>query len=305
MPRPLMLFLFAVATIIALLGFATMPESNLIAQEPVGVSPGYPVCSLDSREVLRFGPSRLVSPQNLEDTFNFIVRDGLGPEGQVLVWQGEGHLWDLGCNPGPGNDGGREGCDDDQLHEVITFTVNGDAIGQFVDHSPDTDNNYFYSFDVDNLVTGNNELGLHHLNEGTGSNSVFYKGVVCAVAAATSTPTSTATPTTDSGGPTATSTATNTPTNTPTSTPTNTPTSTPTNTPTSTPTNTPTDMPTSTSTPTNTPTSTPTLTPTPTNTPDPSGPTGLDPVDQPSEPSLLDQICNTGICQFLPFVTGD
>jgi hypothetical protein len=251
--------------------------------------------------VLRFGDdniSLLRRPDMLVIDFSFNVPEGAGPAGQVLVWQGEGHLWDQGCTPGPGNDNGRDLCDQNQLHEVITFTVNADAVGEFVDHAPDTDNNYFYTFDLNNLVVGNNELGLHHLNEGVGANSVFYKGIVCAVVVATSTPTPT---------PTNTNTPTQTPTSTPTSTPTGT--STPTNTPIQTPTAT-TDSaePTATNTPTSTPTNTPISsgpdnpTPSPTPTDDENEPTALDPVDQPSQPGLLDQICSTGICQFLPFV---
>ncbi len=283
MSRPALFILFVITTCIVMLGFAMAPETSVIAQALN--EPQYPVCEAGTQEVLQFGPGELLRPENLQDSFSFNVPAGAGTEGQILVWQGEGHFWDLGCNPGPDNDpDGPAACDNAQPLEIAIFSVNGDTVGQFIDHSPDDDRNYFYTFDLSNLQAGENQLVLDHLNEGNRSNSVFYKGVVCAATGATATPTSTSTPT---------------------STPTNTPTSTPTNTPTSTPTNTPTGMPTSTSTPTNTPTSTSTLTPTPTNTPDPSDPTGLDPVDQPSESGLLDQICNTGICQFLPFVTGD
>ncbi|MCC6454732.1 MAG: hypothetical protein IT328_07295 [Caldilineaceae bacterium] len=270
---------------IALLGIVFAPETSLIAQAPAN-EPDFPLCSAGLTQVLAFGPGELLRPVqsnpegNLEDNFSFNVPAGAGPQGEVLVWQGEGHHWDQGCNIGPGNDNGAPRCDSDQLLEIITFTVNGDAIGQFVDHTPDTDNNYLYTFTVNSLVEGTNDLGLHHLNEGTGANSVFYKGVVCAVVADTPTPT---------------------PTNTNTPTPTATSPSDPTSTPTSTPTATATSPSDATPTPTSTATSTPTATATPTPTDD-SGPTNLDPVDQPGAPDQPGQFCSNGHCQFLPFV---
>jgi hypothetical protein len=285
-----MFVLFAIIIFVSLATIVTTPESTLIAQAPYQpdypYEPDFPVCEAGTLEVLQFGSGILqrLDPTLLNAGFNFNVPAGAGPQGQVLVWQGEGHLWDHGCRVGPGNDPGIAECDQNQEMEVITFTVNSEAIGQFVDHSPDTDNSYFYTFPAGNLVEGNNELGLHHLNQGGPgeANSVFYKGVVCAVAA--NTPTATVT-------------------NTPTAIATNTPTPTATGTLTPTVTNSPT--PTSTDTPTQTPTATSTSTPTATATPIPtdvSGPTALDPVDQPGAPNLPGQFCSSGNCQFLPLI---
>jgi hypothetical protein len=250
MSRPLLFILFVIVIFVSLATIISTPESTLIAQ-PVSdglnlpFEPDFPLCEEGTQELLQFGSGVLLrpvgsNPGNLEDNFSFNVPAGSGPQGQVLVWQGEGHLWDSGCTPGLDNDGGRDNCDQNQLLEVITFTVNSEAIGQFVDHSPETDQSYLYTFPVSSLVEGSNVLGLHHLNQGTGANSVFYKGVVCAVAANTPTATVTDTPTA-------------TPTNTPTPTATSTLTATATSTPTPTSTNTPTQTPTATSTSTATP----------------------------------------------------
>jgi hypothetical protein len=277
MSRPLIFILFVIVIFMSLATIISTPESTLIAQTvPEGLNlpyePDFPLCEEGTQELLQFGSGVLLRPVgsnpegNLEDSFSFNVPAGSGPQGQVLVWQGEGHLWDHGCNVGPGNDNGAEDCDQNQLLEIITFTVNSEAIGQFMDHAPDTDNTYFYSFPITHLVEGPNVLGLHHLNQGTGANSVFYKGVVCAVAANTPTATATNTPT-----PTATGTLTATATS----------------------------MPTPTSTDTPTSTATPTATPIPT---DDSGPTALDPVDQPGAPDLPGQFCSNDNCQFLPLI---
>lgn len=289
MSRPLIASLLILFIFVALLGVVFAPESSIIAQTPT--EPDFPLCSAGLTQVLEFGPGDLIravggNPARLEAIFNFDVPAGSGSEGEVLVWQGEGHLWDLGCNAGPGNDNGAPSCDADQLLEIITFSVNDDEIGQFVDHTPDTDNNYLYTFTVDSLVEGTNELRLDHLNEGVGANSVFYKGVVCAAVADTPTSTPTSTPTdTNTPTPTATSPADATPTST------------------STPTPTATSPGDATATPTATPTSTPTATLTPTPIPtDDSGPTALNPGEQPPQPNLPAQSCANGNCQFLPFV---
>ncbi len=311
MSRQLSFILSVFIFSMALLGVVMAPKASLLAQEPPG--PALPVCSAGSQEVLRFGEdgtSLLRRPDMLDANFSFNVPAGAGPEGQVLVWQGVGHQWDAGCSEGDNNDGGRFPCDQThQEHEIIKFSLNGVLVGQFVDNG--TDLNTHYDFPLANLEAGSNALVLDHLNAGDNANSVFYKGVVCAVTAATATPTSTSTPTntptdTPTNTPTSTSTPTNTPTSTSTNTPTNTPTSTPTNTPvsegpTATSTPTPTNTP-ETSGPENPPSPTPTVTATATATEEDSGPTALDPVDQPSQPGLLEQVCSTGICQFLPFV---
>ncbi|MCC6454731.1 MAG: hypothetical protein IT328_07290 [Caldilineaceae bacterium] len=289
MSRPLIFILFVIVIFASLTTIITTPESTLIAQ-PVSTGlnlpfePDFPLCEEGTQSVLQFGSGVLMRPVssnpegNLEAGYSFNLPAGVGPQGQVLVWQGEGHLWDSGCTPGLGNDGGRDNCDQNQLLEIITFTVNADAIGQFVDHAPETDQSYLYTFPVSSLVEGSNLLGLHHLNQGGPgeANSVYYKGVVCAVAA--NTPTATVT---------------DTPTETPTST--NTPTPTATGTLPATATNTPTPTPTATS----TATATPTATAIPT---DDSGPTALDPVDQPGAPDLPGQLCSNDNCQFLPLI---
>jgi hypothetical protein len=178
---------------------------------------------------LKFGSGLLVRPNALEESFPFTVPAESGPQGLLLVWQGEGHRWDQGCLPGPANDDGRFPCDqNDQLFEIITFDVNSRVVGQFIDHSAQDgdDDNYFYTFNFSNTVEGLNDLGLNHLNQGgpNDPNSVFYKGVVCSSkATATSTVTSTPTPT---GTATATATGTATSTSTPTATVTSTPTAT-------------------------------------------------------------------------------
>jgi hypothetical protein len=276
MSRPFVASLLIIVIFIALLGVVFAPETSLLAQSPT--EPDFPVCSAGLTPVLEFGPGELIRPANLEDTFLFTLPVGAGPQGEVVAWQGEGHRWDKGCNPGPDNDNGAPSCDANQLQEIITFTVNSEAIGQFVDHGlAGTDNNYLYTFTVSSLVEGSNELGLHHLNEGVGANSVFYKGVVCAAVddMPTPTPTHTNTPTPTATSPIATTTAT--------------------------PTSTSTAMPTLTPTQMSTPTPTPTLTPTPIPTDD-TGPTSLDPEEQPVQPDLPAQRCSDGNCQFLPFV---
>lgn len=231
--------IMAATTVLVLLA----PEHSYATQAPH--EPEFPVCPAGSREVLKFGAGILKRPNVLEANFSFNVPVGSGPEGQLLVWQGEGHRWDQGCNAGPNNDGPAELCDQNQLKEIIKFGVNTKEVGQFIDHSPDTDRNYAYAFGITNLAEGNNQLELDHLNQGDGANSVFYKGIVCAEKPPTPTPANTSTPT-----PTSTATPTNTPT------PTQTATSTATTTATATPTVTHTPAPTST--PTMTPSATPT-----------------------------------------------
>ena len=164
MSRPLVALLFIISVIATVLFVAIEPQAALVAQVPT--EPDFPICTEGLQPLLQFGPGELVRPNELQDSFNFIAPTGVEPAGQVLIWQGEGHLWDDGCNAGPNNDDPSRvpPCDQQQLLEVLTVTVNGDAIGQFIDHSPDTDQNYFYTFDFNNLVEGNNTLDLIHLN---------------------------------------------------------------------------------------------------------------------------------------------
>lgn len=144
--------------------------------------PAYPSCPAGTLEVLKFGPGSLHRPDVLEATYPFNAPAGVSPNGHVLVWQGEGHAWDAGCQEGPNNDGGVFPCDQNQTEEIIVFSLNAAVIGQFVDHSPARDDtNTYYEFPVTQLVAGSNELKLDHLNQGNTANSVFYKGVVCAL----------------------------------------------------------------------------------------------------------------------------
>jgi hypothetical protein len=290
------LFVFCAVLFIVVVG----SESRLAAQ--TSNEPEYPICAAGFNEDLRFGPGILQRPDAISATFTFTVPTGSGSAGTVLVWQGEGHHWDHSCNIGPNNDGGRFPCDQVQTQEIITFTANGEAIGQFIDHSSTNGDDaiYFYEFPFGNLVDGENELRLNHLNQGSGANSVHYKGVVCTTTIGREPPTGTPTPTstsTSTATPTDTSTPLTTSTNTPTPTDTSTPETTSTNTPTATATDTSTATPTSTS----TTTATATFTPTPTAT-DESETTALDPVDQPprAEPG---QFCSNGTCQFLPLIS--
>lgn len=260
--------------------------------------PEFPICE-EGEFVYNFGPGNLIRPGNLQDEFSVNLPPGFGPTGRLEVWQGEGHLWDRGCKPGLDNDGGADGCDQEQKQEIALFFVNSVKVGEFVDHWPEEDNNWFYTFDVSNLVEGSNQLVVQHLNEGHPSKpeSVFYKGSLCLPPKATATPTptgtNTASPTpteTATEEPTPTGTATNTPPPTATSTVVATNTSVPTNTPTPTatllvlethtPTSTPEEEATSTATATPMNTSVATSTPIPTTT---KPPTNEEPTKQPTD----------------------
>ncbi len=198
---------------------------------PIGVGePPFPTCAPGMSEAFRFGPGELAIRYTETESYTFNLPSGVGPIGKIHAWQGEGHYWSDECLQGANNDNGRPSCDQNQPNEQIKFFLNDTMVGQFVDHSPEDDDNYPYEFPVTNLRNGNNALRLDHLLKGqTGvrANSVFFKGIVCAAAASpTPTRTPTRTPT-----PSRTLTPTRTPTLTRTPTPTRTPTLTRTPTP--------------------------------------------------------------------------
>lgn len=215
--------------------------------------PGYPICPAPSVELARVGTFNLTNFFNPEQQVNFTSPANIR-RGTLIVYQGEGHSWDFGCNPGYGNDPGRNDCDQQQPLEIARFEMNYTyEVGMFVDHSPDDDVTYQYGFDLP-VITQNNVLKVNHIQRdigGEGINSVYVKGVVCGY-----TDTATATP---SSTPPASPTATHTPVASPTHT--NTPAASPTatHTPVASPTATPTPVasPTATHTPVASPTATP------------------------------------------------
>ncbi|HSN73785.1 MAG TPA: right-handed parallel beta-helix repeat-containing protein, partial [Anaerolineae bacterium] len=136
-----------------------------------------PACKPGYVEVLSFGPEDLNAPSDPNITYTFTVPPNHGPAGEILVWQGEGHYWDYNCNQGPNNDNGRYPCDQGQPGEVIAFSVNGVYVNRFVDHSPDDDRNFYYEWPLSNLQVDVNTL---YLDNEPWSDSVFYRGTVCA-----------------------------------------------------------------------------------------------------------------------------
>ncbi len=219
--------------------------------------PGYPICPAPSVELTRVGTFVLSNFFNPEQQVNFTSPANIR-RGTLIVYQGEGHSWDFGCNPGNGNDPGRNDCEQQQPLEIARFEMNQTyEVGLFVDHVPDDDVIYQYGFDLP-VITQVNVLTVNHIQRdigGDGINSVFVKGVVCGYAdEPTATPTSTTPP---SATPAASPTRTNTPAATPTPTATTPPSATPAAslTRTNTPAATPTDMPVATATPTATPVS--------------------------------------------------
>ena len=171
--------------------------------------PGYPICPAPSIELTRVGTFNLTNFFNPEQQVNFTSPANIR-RGTLIVYQGEGHSWDFGCNPGFGNDSGRNDCDQQQPLEIVRFEMNYTyEVGMFVDHVPDDDVTYQYGFDLP-VIAQNNVLKVNHIQRdigGDGINSVYVKGVVCGY-----TDTATATPTTT---PTATPEASPTRTNTP------------------------------------------------------------------------------------------
>jgi LPXTG-motif cell wall-anchored protein len=95
----------------------------------------------------------------------------------IFAWQGEGHAWDYGCTPGTDN---RHPCDQGQTVETLIFVLNGTEVGRFVDHAPEDDQSYFYSFPI-TLAQGDNQLLINTPDDG---NSVFVKGTIFAQPAA-------------------------------------------------------------------------------------------------------------------------
>jgi hypothetical protein len=126
--------------------------------------------------VRTFGPDDLNAPSDPDITYTFNVASGLGPAGKLLVWQGEGHYWDENCNQGPNNDNGRYPCDQGQGGEIIEFFLNSNSVGQFVDHNPDDDRNFYYEWPLSNVRIGRNTL---YLTNEEGNASVFYRGTLC------------------------------------------------------------------------------------------------------------------------------
>ncbi len=191
--------------------------------------PSYPICPAPSVELTRVGTFNLTNFFNPEQQVNFTSPANIR-RGTLIVYQGEGHSWDFGCNPGNGNDPGRNDCDQQQPLEIARFEMNHTyEVGLFVDHVPDDDVTYQYGFDLP-VITPINVLTVNHIQRdigGDGINSVFVKGVVCGYAdELTATPTATMPP---SATPAASPTRTNTPAATPTALPvaTATPTATP------------------------------------------------------------------------------
>jgi len=227
-----------------------IPTATGVPPTPTGVSstgePPFPSCPTGDIEVLRFGSGVLAMTYEETVTFNFQNTDEQSG-GKILAWQGEGHNWDNRCRPGPNNDSGASGCDQNQTDEQAVFYINDQNVGEFIDHSPTGDDeNYYYEFQVSNIPSGSNSLRLDHILLGQYTaglaHSVFYKGVVCIGDSGNPPPTETPIPT-NTRVPSPTRTATPTPTHTPTRTPTSTPTTTPTHTPTLTLTLTPTSTP--------------------------------------------------------------
>ncbi len=226
--------------------------SSLFASHVSAAEPAYPSCPAGTTKLAQFGPSDQIAQLGVPEVYSLVGREAYPTRinftssvtsGSIVVYQGEGHHWNFGCNEGNNNDpDNNPGCDQTEPNEIARFYMNGTKVGEFTDHNPDDDRTFTYNFPLTNMVVGSNQLTYKGIINTTRETAVFVKGVVCTGSSPTNTPMPTATPT-----------------KTPTLTPTKTPTLTPT--PTSV---TVTITPTPTQNPTSTPPPSVTLSPTPT-----------------------------------------
>ncbi|MCX7928889.1 MAG: carboxypeptidase-like regulatory domain-containing protein [Patescibacteria group bacterium] len=147
--------------------------------------PPFPSCL--SLNILQFGSGEVcrISQDECKSQNDYTF---FSPGGNAVlkIYTGMGHLWDQGCKQGPNNDPQRSGsggvCDQiSQTYEAVKVLVNGVEVGRTVDLG--TDVNSYWEFPVV-LNNGSNTLSIKHIIAGESlsieSESVFYKGAICA-----------------------------------------------------------------------------------------------------------------------------
>lgn len=160
-----------------------------IAVEYPSQEPPFPSCLTST--VLQFGSGEICRvEQGGCKTHEEYTFSSLGGNATLKIYTGMGHFWDQGCNQGAGNDPQRSGdkgpCDQtSQTYEAVVLMLNGVEVGRTTDLG--TDLNSYWEFPV-SLNNGTNTLAIKHIIAGENlsieSESVFYKGAICAEASA-------------------------------------------------------------------------------------------------------------------------
>lgn len=150
-----------------------------------GQEPPFPSCLTST--ILQFGQGQVCreDQEGCKSKEDYVF-NSIGGGGTLKIYTGMGHLWDMGCNSGPRNDvlrpEMRNICDQEsQTYEAVKIILNGEEVGRTIDIG--TDVNSYWEFPV-LLNDGSNTLRIEHVIAGESlsieTESVFYKGVICA-----------------------------------------------------------------------------------------------------------------------------